>query len=71
MKDKIKNFSIMEKFDGAVLTIAILLMLCVVVEVSAAPKEHKFKSPSFSGINHITSRLRTKRHPEKMRLSKK
>jgi|TARA_R110000744_G_scaffold294266_4_gene404567 hypothetical protein len=57
MKDKIKNFSIMEKFDGAVLTIAILLMLCVVVEVSAAPKEHKFKSPSFSGINQSSHYL--------------
>tara|TARA_B110000977_G_scaffold184589_1_gene248531 strand:+ start:4672 stop:5163 length:492 start_codon:yes stop_codon:yes gene_type:complete len=57
MKDKIKNFSIMEKFDGAVLTIAILLMLCVVVEVNAAPKEHKFKSPSFSGINQSSHYL--------------
>ena len=47
----------MEKFDGAVLTIAILLMLCVVVEVNAAPKEHKFKSPSFSGINQSSHYL--------------
>jgi len=48
---KITKFTVIEKIESIILLVCFGLMFFVFAEVSAAPIEHKFKSPSFSGVN--------------------
>ena len=53
-----KRYSWIQLFEGTSLTVAMILMMLIITEVSvAAPIEHKFKSPSFSGINQSSHYL--------------
>jgi len=53
-----KRHSWIQLLEGMSLTVAMIMMLLVITELSfAAPIEHKFKSPSFSGINQSSHYL--------------
>ena len=56
MKKKMK-LSLVEWIEGSTLTIAFVLSLLLMTDLSAAPIEHEFKSPSFSGINQSSHYL--------------
>lgn len=51
------KLSLVDWIEGVALTLALVLSLCLVSELSAAPIEHNFKSPSFSGINQSSHYL--------------
>ena len=51
------KLSLGDWIEGTCLTLALVISLCLVTELSAAPIEHNFKSPSFSGINQSSHYL--------------
>jgi len=51
-----RKISLIDGIDGVVMATAVFLMFYATTLV-AAPKEHKFKSPSFSGINQSSHYL--------------
>ena len=51
------KLSLVDWIEGVALTLALVFGLCLVSELSAAPIEHNFKSPSFSGINQSSHYL--------------
>lgn len=51
-----RKISLIDGIDGVVMAAAVFLMFYATTLV-AAPKEHKFKSPSFSGINQSSHYL--------------